>query len=59
MRKLILKIKKILNDISYELWMTRIMSDAMEYDIDSKIVDSWLQANYENHYGKGETNGMV
>lgn len=54
MKALIKKIKAICNDISYNLWLTRIMSDAMEYDIEPNIVNSWLKANYENHYGKGE-----
>ena len=50
MKKFVLKIKKILNDISYNLWSTRIMSDAVEYDLDPQIVDAMLDANYKNHY---------
>ncbi len=50
MKKVCLIIKKILNDISYDLWSTRIMSDAMEYDLDPQIVEAMLDANYKNHY---------
>lgn len=50
MKKFVSIIKKILNDISYNLWSIKIMSDAMEYDLDPQIVDAWLDANYKNHY---------
>lgn len=50
MKKFVLIIKKILNDISYTLWSTRIMSEAIEYDLDPQIVEGMLDANYKNHY---------
>lgn len=49
-RKLFAKIKAIINDIDYECWNTRIMSDALEFDIDEDTVEKWLDANYRNHY---------
>lgn len=49
-KKLFTKIKAIINDIDYECWNTRIMSDALEFDIDENTVEKWLDANYKNHY---------
>ena len=49
-RKLFTKIKAIINDIDYNRWETRIMSDALEFDIDEDTVEKWLDANYKNHY---------
>ena len=49
-KKLFTKIKAIINDIDYECWNTRIMSDALEFDIDENTVERWLDANYRNHY---------
>lgn len=43
-------IRKILNDISYQWHMNGIMSEALEYGLEPDIVDSWLDANYKNHY---------
>ena len=52
---MILKIKSFINHLSYKLWMSRIMSDAIEYNVEPHIVDSWLYANYINHFGdKGD-----
>ena len=52
---IILKIKSFINHLSYKVWMTRIMSDAIEFDVEPHIVDSWLYANYINHFGdKGD-----
>ena len=52
LKKLFYKIKEKLNDIDYNRWETRIMSDALEFDIDEDTVEKWLDANYKNHYGK-------
>lgn len=51
MRAILLKIKSFINHLSYEAWSIRIMSDAMEYNIEPHIVASWLDANYINHFG--------
>ena len=41
----------IVTEISFNYWNNRIMSDAMEYDLDPAVVERQLQANYQNHYG--------
>ena len=51
MPTILLKIKSFINYLSYQSWSIRIMSDAMEYDIEPHIVNSWLEANYINHFG--------
>ena len=50
MKKIIQWIKNKLNVMHYNSCMNGIMSDAIEYDIEPHIVESWLQANYENHF---------
>ena len=52
LKKLFSKIKAKLNDIDYNRWETRIMSDALEYHIEEDIVKKQLNANYKNHYGE-------
>ena len=49
-KKLFTKIKATINDIDYKCWNTRIMSNALEFDIDENTVEKWLDANYRNHY---------
>lgn len=51
-RMLIDKIKNWFNDLHYEMGVISIMSDALEYDLSVDTVCSWLDNNYENHYGK-------
>ena len=53
MRNIIRIIKRFFNDISYQWHNNCIMSEALEYDIEPHIVDSWLEANYKNHYERG------
>lgn len=44
------KFRSWLNDLSYEFWQLRIMSDALEYGNSSEEVKSQLSANFDNHY---------
>ena len=48
---LVNRIKSMINDIHYSLWKSRIMSDAMEYNLDTEVVEFYLHNNYINHYG--------
>ena len=50
--EIIQKIKTYINDLDYTLWNIRIMSDAIEFSEDADTVNAFLEANYENHYGK-------
>lgn len=51
-KRLITRIKKLINSWHYRMCMIGIMSDAIEYGIEPDVVDYWLEANYENHYGR-------
>lgn len=46
------KFRSWLNDLSYDFWQLRIMSDALEYDNSLEEVKSQLSANFDNHQRK-------
>lgn len=54
LNNIIKKLKNFLNDLDYLNWEYRIMSDAIEFGEDSEFVSACLNANYKNHYGKGD-----
>lgn len=52
LKKIIQYVKSILNDIDYQIWVVRIMYEALEYHDDVNFVEECLKANYKNHYEK-------
>ena len=48
--KIIEHIKSMLNDLDYEMWNNRIMSDAIEFNQPLEEVEFYLKNNYLNHY---------